>query len=185
MAEHLHDSVLQTLALIQRSATDPHKVVTLARAQERQLRRWLFDNAGPEGPGWAEAATVGEALALVQQEVETAHDIKVELVTVGDAPLTPELRAAVSAAREAVVNADKWSKAGLVSVFCEAEPSHVSVFVLDRGEGFDPAQVPSDRKGVSESIVARVSRRGGTADVRSAVGEGTEVIIRMPRRDPG
>lgn len=185
MAEHLHDSVLQTLALIQRSAQDPHKVVSLARAQERQLRRWLFDNVGPDGPGIGDAGTMAEALALVQQEVETAHDIKVELVTVGDAQLTQELRAVVAAAREAVVNAAKWSGAGLVSVFCEVEPGHVSVFVLDRGQGFDPARVASDRKGVSESIVARVSRRGGTAHVRSTLGEGTEVTIKMPRREQG
>lgn len=182
MAEHLHDSVLQTLALIQRASDEPHKVVSLARAQERQLRRWLFDKAAPDEPGLGTAATLSEALAALQQDVESAHDVQVELVTVGDAPLNPELRAVVGATREAVVNAAKWSGAGLVSVFSEVERDHASVFVLDRGVGFDPAQVTPDRKGISESIKARVIRKGGTATVRSAVGEGTEVTLRVPRR---
>lgn len=182
MAEHLHDSVLQTLALIQRSADDSHKVVSLARAQERQLRRWLFDNLSPDEPGTEDAATLSEALAVLQRDIETAHDLKVELVTVGDAPLDADLRALVAAAREAVVNAAKWSGAEMVSVFSEVEADHASVFVLDRGVGFEPDEVAGDRKGISESIRARVNRKGGTANVRSAPGQGTEVTIRMPRR---
>jgi signal transduction histidine kinase len=183
MAEHLHDSVLQTLALIQRASDDPHKVVSLARAQERHLRRWLFDKASPDEPGpGATAATLSEALAALQQDVEAAHDVQVELVTVGDAPLNPELRAVVAATREALVNAAKWSGADRVSVFSEVEPDHASVFVLDRGVGFDPDLVAADRKGISESITARVTRKGGTATVRSVVGEGTEVTLRVPRR---
>ncbi len=184
MAEHLHDSVLQTLALIQRSADDAHKVVSLARAQERQLRRWLFDNLSPDEPGTDDARTLSEALTVLQRDIETAHDLKVELVTVGDAPLDADLRAVVAAAREAVVNAAKWSGAEMVSIFSEVEPAHASVFVLDRGVGFEPEEVAADRKGISESIRARVNRKGGTATVRSAPGQGTEVTIKMPRR-PG
>lgn len=182
MAEHIHDSVLQTLALIQRSAEDPHKVVNLARAQERQLRRWLFDKAVADDLAHSDDATLSEAMATLQRDVEADHGVKVEVVNVGDAAMDGDLRAMVSAAREAVVNAAKWSGAAQVSVFCEAEPDHVSIFVLDRGGGFDPAQVAPDRRGISESIQARMSRKGGTAKVRSALGEGTEVTLRMPRR---
>ena len=185
IAEHLHDSVLQTLALIQRSADDSHKVVTLARSQERQLRRWLFEKNQVPEPGTDSAATLAEAMANIQRDVEDAHDIKVELVMVGDAALDEELRAMAAAAREAVVNAAKWSGAGMVSVFCEVEPAHASVFVLDRGVGFDPEKVGPDRKGISESIRSRVARRGGSSRVRSGLGEGTEVTIRMPRREQG
>jgi signal transduction histidine kinase len=116
--------------------------------------------------------------------MEHDHEVKVEVVSVGDAPLDDDLRALMAAAREAVVNAAKWSGAALVSVFCEVEDGHVSVFVLDRGVGFDPDRVAADRKGISESIQARVSRRGGMATVRSSVGAGTEVSLRMPRRAP-
>jgi signal transduction histidine kinase len=183
MAEHLHDSVLQTLALIQRSADDPHKVVSLARGQERELRRWLFDRAFPD-PSPNYDSTLSEALATVQRDMEHDHEVKVEVVNVGDAALDDDLRALMAATREAVVNAAKWSGADLVSVFCEVEDGHVSVFVLDRGVGFDPEKVATDRKGITESIQARVGRRGGTATVRSSVGSGTEVTLRMPRRAP-
>lgn len=182
MAEHLHDSVLQTLALIQRSAADPHKVVSLARAQERQLRRWLFEKATPDGRRPSDDATLSEALASLQRDVEADHEVKVEVVHVGDAPLDDDLWALMAATREAVVNAAKWSGAPQVSVFCEVEPDHVSVFVLDRGVGFDPEKVAPDRRGISESINARVSRRGGSAKIRSSAGEGTEVTLRVPRR---
>ena len=182
MAEHLHDSVLQTLALIQRSASDPQQVQRLARAQERQLRSWLFDGA-PRGPvGLQDPGTVSEALASLQQDVEGVHGVRVEVVTVGDAELDERSRALVAAAREAAVNSAKWSGADLVSIFAEVEPESISVFVRDRGGGFDPAAVARDRKGISESIKARVSRNGGTATVRSAPGQGTEVALVLPRR---
>jgi signal transduction histidine kinase len=184
MAAHLHDSVLQTLALIQRSAGDPQQVKRLARAQERQLRAWLFDGA-PAGPLVAgDAVSISEALMSVQRDVEADHGVSVEVVTVGDAPLDDRLRALVAAAREATVNAAKWSRAELVSVYAEVEPDAVSVFVRDRGQGFDPSGVGADRKGISESICARVSRCGGTAQVRSSPGEGTEVALHVPRRSP-
>jgi signal transduction histidine kinase len=182
MAEHLHDSVLQTLALIQRSANNPQQVQRLARAQERELRAWLFDTA-PRGPiGLEDPGTLSEALASLQQEVESVHGVRVEVVTVGDAALDERSRALVAAAREAVVNAAKWSGADQVSIYAEVEPDEISVFVRDRGRGFDPASVATDRKGISESIKARVSRNGGSATVRSAPGEGTEVALKLPRR---
>jgi len=181
MAEHLHDSVLQTLALIQRAAGDPQQVQRLARAQERQLRSWLFE--GARGPmGLEEPSTVSQALVALQQDVESDHGVRVEVVTVGDAVLDERSRALLAAAREAVVNAAKWSDAELVSIYAEVEPEEISVFVRDRGRGFEPASVPRDRKGISESINARVSRNGGTASVRSSPGQGTEVALEMPRR---
>jgi signal transduction histidine kinase len=183
MAAHLHDSVLQTLALIQRSASDPQQVQRLARAQERQLRTWLFDQGASRSPGAAgEALTLAQALEAVQQEVERDHGLRAEVVTVGDAVLDEGLRALVSAAREAVVNAAKWSGADMVSVYAEVEPGTVSVFVRDKGSGFDPAAVAGDRKGLSESVLGRTRRHGGTAAVRSAPGKGTEVALSMPYR---
>ncbi len=181
VASHLHDSVLQTLALIQRSSEDPQQVKRLARAQERQLRAWLFGGAPPGPLTSGQATTLSEALAVLQRDVEADHGARVEVVTVGDCPLDSRLNALVAAAREATVNAAKWSGADTVSVFAEVEPSSVSVFVRDRGRGFDPGAVPGDRKGISESICARVGRHGGKASVRSAAGEGTEVALVMPR----
>jgi signal transduction histidine kinase len=181
MAEHLHDSVLQTLALIQRAASDPHQVQRLARAQERELRAWLFDGAQRGPMGLEDPVTVSEALASIQQDVEGVHGVRVEVVTVGDAPLDERSRALVAAAREAAVNSAKWSGAELVSIFAEVEPDEISVFVRDRGRGFDPAAVARDRKGISESIKARVTRNGGTATVRSSPGQGTEVALKMAR----
>ena len=180
MAAHLHDSVLQTLALIQRSAADPHQVQRLARAQERQLRSWLFDATPGQRDGLGPASVSGALLSL-QQEVETDHGVRVELVTVGDAPLDEASKALLAAAREAAVNSANWSGADGVSIYAEVEPAALSVFVRDRGRGFDPAAVAPDRKGISESIHARVRRCGGTSSVRSSPGQGTEVALKMER----
>ena len=184
IAARVHDSVLQTLALIQRRASDPQQVVQLARAQERELRSWLFDG---QPPGSLDGVTLAAGIRLIQQEVEAQHGVPVEAITVGDGDIDEDLAALLAAAREATVNAAKWSGAAVVSLFAEVEPTEVAVFVRDRGEGFDPAAVPGDRKGLTESIHARMARRGGTAVVRSAPGEGTEVSLRMPRaqRQPG
>ncbi|HUJ07682.1 MAG TPA: PspC domain-containing protein [Streptosporangiaceae bacterium] len=180
MASRVHDSVLQTLALIQRRADDPQQVIRLARAQERELRSWLF---GGRAPGSMDglATTLAGGIRLIQQEVEAHHGVVVEVITVGDCPLNDDLSALLAAAREATVNAAKWSGVRVVSLFAEVEPEWVSVFVRDRGRGFDPAAVPADRKGLAESIRARMTRRGGSATVRSAPGEGTEVALTMPR----
>jgi signal transduction histidine kinase len=180
IAAQVHDSVLQTLALIQRRADDPQQVVQLARAQERELRSWLFGGRAPgslEGPG----LTLAAGVLLIQREVEAQHGGTVEAVTVGDCELDDDLGALLAAAREATVNSVKWSGAEVVSIFAEVEAAQVSLFVRDRGRGFDPATVPSDRKGLAESVRARMARRGGSAIVRTARGEGTEVSLTMPR----
>ena len=188
MAARLHDSVLQTLALIQRRADHPQQVIQLARAQERELRAWLFDGQAP-GSLDGQDLTLAAGIRLIQQEVEAQHEVPVEAVTVGDCDLDDDLRALLAAAREATVNAVKWSGAPVVSIFAEVEPAQVALFVRDRGQGFDPAAVPPDRKGLAQSIHARMARRGGTVIVRTAPGEGTEVSLTMPRpageRQPG
>ena len=188
MAARVHDSVLQTLALIQRRAEHPQQVIQLARAQERELRSWLFDGQAP-GSLDGQDMTLAAGIRLIQQEVEAQHEVPVEAVTVGDCELDDDLRALLAAAREATVNAVKWSGAPVVSIFAEVEPGTVALFVRDRGRGFDPAAVPADRKGLAQSIRARMARRGGTATVRTAPGEGTEVALTMPRpageRPPG
>ncbi len=180
MASRVHDSVLQTLALIQRRADDPHQVVSLARASERELRSWLFDGRAP-GSLDGRATSIADGARLIQQEIEAQHGIVVEAISVGDCALDDDLSALLAAAREATVNAAKWSGAGTVSLFAEVERDAVSVFVRDRGRGFDPAAVPQDRKGLAESVRARMERRGGSATVRSTPGEGTEVVLTMPR----
>jgi signal transduction histidine kinase len=180
MAARVHDSVLQTLALIQRRATEPQQVVQLARSQERELRAWLFDDQAP-GTVKGEGVTLSAGIRKIQQDVETQHRIAVDAVTVGDCELDEDLEATLAAAREATVNAAKWSGSDTVSLFAEVEPESVSIFVRDRGRGFDPDAVPGDRKGLAESVRARMTRRGGSATIRSAPGEGTEVTLAMPR----
>ncbi|HMK96058.1 MAG TPA: PspC domain-containing protein [Acidimicrobiales bacterium] len=182
VAAHLHDSVLQTLALIQRSAGDAQQVQRLARAQERELRSWLFDQGRADKSAKGAPVSLAEALDAVQHDVEADHGARVEVVTVGDAELDERLVALVAATREAVVNAAKWSGAEVISIYAEVEPGEASVFVRDRGKGFDPGMVAPDRKGLSESVHARMRRHGGTSKVRSAPGEGTEVSLVMPRR---
>ena len=180
MAARVHDSVLQTLALIQRRADQPQQVIQLARAQERELRAWLFDGRAP-GSIDGEDMTFAGGVRLIQQEVEAQHGIAVEAVTVGDCELNDDLAALLAAAKEATVNAAKWSGANVVSLFAEVEPTEVSLFVRDRGKGFDPETVPGDRKGLAESVRARMARHGGSAAIRSTQGEGTEVSLTMPR----
>jgi signal transduction histidine kinase len=183
MAAHVHDSVLQTLALIQRSADDPQHVVRLARTQERELRSWLFEGR-PPGTVGGEAATLAEGVEMLQRQVEADHGIAVQAVVVGNCPLTDGLRALLDAAREATVNAAKWSGEAEVSLYAEVERSSVMLYVRDRGRGFDPATVPGDRQGIARSIRARMARAGGSACIRSSPGRGTEVELRMPRREP-
>ena len=172
MAAHLHDSVLQTLALIQRS-DDPQRVTTLARAQERDLRAWLFDPSGDANEG-----TVGEAVSAAAAKVETDFDIPVEVVVVGDRSLNDATQPLVASAAEAMANAAQHSGARTVSVYVECSPDAVEVWVTDQGSGFDVDDVPDQRKGISESIIARMARSGGEATVISRVGEGTEIHLR-------
>jgi signal transduction histidine kinase len=178
VAAHLHDSVLQTLALIQRHADDATAVSRLARSQERELRTWLYEPAAAVGGGtWA--ALVSGVVA----EVEADHALTVESVVVGDAPLDDALTALGAATREALVNAAKHSGAAVADLYTEVSPQRVAVFVRDRGAGFDPAAVPGDRRGLRDSVTGRLTRLGGTATVRSAPGEGTEVELCLPRQE--
>lgn len=173
VAAHLHDSVLQTLALIQKNAGDATTVARLARAQERDLRTWLFEGEAPAG-------TLSAALRDIAADVEATHAIAVEVVTVGDAEVTEHLLPLVHAVREAVTNAAKHAGVPQADVYAEVSPSAVEVFVKDRGAGFDVDRIATDRQGVRGSIVDRMERHGGTATVKSTPGEGTEIVLRMP-----
>ena len=180
VAARVHDSVLQTLALIQRSAAEPEKVVQLARTQERDLRSWLFSaHSRTEG---TDGATLVAAVEQIAGEVETAHGVPVDVVAVGDCPLDDDLSAMVAAGREAMVNAAKWSGAPSVSVFTEVERKRVSLFVRDRGRGFDPDTTPEDRQGIATSIRGRIQRVGGKVTIRSTLGEGSEVELSVARK---
>lgn len=177
LAAHLHDSVLQTLSLIQRNAGDRVATLSLARRQERELREWLYAKTGVP-----QARQFHAALRELASEVESAHGVPVEVVTVGgDVPSDERLSAALAATREAVVNAAKHSGATRVDVYCELGPGALEIFVRDTGHGFDPGAVPSDRRGVSESIVRRMQRAGGHAGISSELGRGTEVSLVLPR----
>ncbi|WP_375001972.1 PspC domain-containing protein [Aeromicrobium sp. CTD01-1L150] len=188
VAAHLHDSVLQTLALLQKNSADPATVATLARRQERELRAWLYGDEADHGDSLA------AALRSAADEVEQAHRVPVELVLVGDVALDDDLVALVRAAREAMVNAAKHAGVDRIDVYAEAtggsagpgaatsRGGRAEVFVRDRGVGFDPATIADDRMGVRGSIVERVERHGGDATVLSEPGDGTEVRLSMPVR---
>jgi signal transduction histidine kinase/phage shock protein PspC (stress-responsive transcriptional regulator) len=183
MAAHLHDSVLQTLALIQRNANDPRRTVMLARRQERELRAWLY--GPPDGPDGGES--LHRAIERAAAEVEADHGIQVDVVVVGDCPVDDAVRALVGAVREALVNAAKHSGADTVAAYVEVEEpdedeagATVSAFIRDRGKGFVPAAGPGGRRGIADSIRARVHRVGGRVEVTSAPGEGTEVHVVVP-----
>lgn len=172
IAAHLHDSVLQTLALIQRRAGNEQDVVRLARAQERELRGWLYQDPGEE------AGQLSERIKAAAAEVEDTLGNAVEVVSVGDTAMTDRHEALVLASREAMVNASRHG-GGTVSVYVEISPDAAEVFVKDRGPGFDPRTVPADRMGVRESIIGRMKRHGGTAVINSSP-DGTEVRLRLP-----
>jgi signal transduction histidine kinase len=176
VAARVHDSVLQTLALIQRHADEPRRVASLARRQERELRSWLYGDGTPTGE------TLLGALADAAAEVEEVHGLRVELASGGDCPLDDDVRAVVLAAREAMQNAAKFAGVDEIAVYAECDSGRVSVFVRDRGAGFDRASVPSDRRGLAESIEGRMARAGGTATITTSPGEGTEVELVLPRR---
>jgi signal transduction histidine kinase len=175
VAAHLHDSVLQTLAMVQRNPATPREVAALARRQERDLRAWLYP--GRNRPQASLASSLGAAMA----EVEDVYDIRVHLVIVGDARTDSSSDALVSAAREAAANAAVHAGVAEVSVYAEADEHHLEVYVRDRGKGFDPQSIADDRRGVRDSIVGRMRRHGGTAVVNSTPGEGTEIVLGLDR----
>ena len=195
IAAHLHDSVLQTLALIQKQAGAEREVLRLARGQERELRTWLYGPGGygrdgepaapgapGAGPGPERPRTLSAQLAQACGEVEDTFAIKVQHVVVGDCELDERLSAQLAAAREAVVNAAKHAGVAEVSVYAEVEPEQVALFVRDRGAGFDPDAVPADRHGLADSIRGRMERHGGSVRLKTSPGAGTEVQLDMPRR---
>jgi len=175
MAAHLHDSVLQTLALVQRS-DDPARMAALARRQERELRSWLYGGGAEPDP-----ATVRAAVEHLAAAVEDRHGVVMDVVAVGDAPLDPAMESLVAAAGEAMTNAARWSGCAIVSVYLEATPQGVEVFVRDRGAGFDPTSVNGDRHGIRDSIKGRLDRVGGSCEIISSPGHGAEVRLHLAR----
>ena len=173
VAAHLHDSVLQTLTLMQKHASDPRQVAALARRQERELRAWLFEgSAGHDGDSLA------AALSATAAAIEDTHEVAIDVVSVGDHPLDERGAALVAATREALTNAAKFAgDAGPIAVYAEMSPARAQVFVRDRGPGFDPEQVAPDRRGLRESIISRMERHDGTATIRSGSGSGTEIEL--------
>jgi signal transduction histidine kinase/phage shock protein PspC (stress-responsive transcriptional regulator) len=176
IAAHLHDSVLHTLALIQRSES-PQEMASLARSQERELRSWL---QGRSTRGDVER--LESALEAVAARVEATHHVAVDLVVVGDAELDEPLRAIVAASGEAATNAARHSGAAEVSIYVEVEPETITAYVRDEGKGFEPSAVPADRRGIAHSIRGRIERHGGTVTIDTRPGEGTEVVMTLPRR---
>jgi signal transduction histidine kinase/phage shock protein PspC (stress-responsive transcriptional regulator) len=173
VAAHLHDSVLQTLALVQKRADDPRAVATLARKQERELRAWLSGT-----PAARPDERLADALRATAAEIEERFGTPIEVVTVGDRELDEARRALVAAAREALANAARHAQSeAAIQLYLEVEDGRTEVFVRDRGRGFDPAAIPDDRRGVTESIVGRMARHGGRAAVHSTPGQGTEVEL--------
>ena len=183
MAAHVHDSVMQTLSLIQRAANDPSEVRRLARIQERDLRIWL---ANPEafGVSTEPPTSLADSALAIEREVEDNYGVGVDVVVVGDTALSDTVTAVLAAGREATLNAAKWSGAANVSLYIEAEPREISMFIRDQGHGFDPAGVPVDRQGIARSIVERMHRHGGTAVIRSSTQTGTEVELHAPLEAP-
>ncbi len=174
LAAMVHDQVLHTLALIQRNASDVKTVQRLARGQERSLRNWLYK------PTASPTERFAAALEQAAAEVEDTFAITVEVVVVGDRETDEKVGAIVAAAREALVNAARHAGVQTVSLYAEVEPEQVSVFVRDRGKGFDPDTVENHRHGVRGSIIGRMKRHGGRAEIRSEPGEGTEVRLILP-----
>ncbi|HEV8628502.1 MAG TPA: PspC domain-containing protein [Acidimicrobiia bacterium] len=194
VAAHLHDGVLQTLALIQKRAGDDKAVRSLARRQERELRSWLYGGTNGQADaslsgsrrsvGGTPPVPPGTVATLLRRELDDLEDhyaVRFDAVLVGDAPLDDAGRALVAAGREAALNAVRHAGVDTVDVYLEVEPDGVSLFVRDRGRGFDPAAVPPDRRGLADSISARVKRHGGTVEIRSAPGDGAEVELSVPR----
>ncbi|PUA81821.1 ATP-binding protein [Nocardioides currus] len=176
MAAHLHDSVLQTLALIQKNSGDAAMVARLARSQERELRGWLFESVGTD-------ATVAGELRAHAAVVEDTYGLVVDVVAVGDLDMTEALKPITDATREALTNAAKHAGVARIDVYAEVTPGAVDVFVRDRGAGFDPDGVAEDRQGVRGSIIDRMARHGGSSEIRSAPGEGTEVRLHLPLKN--
>jgi signal transduction histidine kinase len=177
MAAHLHDSVLQTLALIQR-ADDVRDVMVLARSQERELRSWLYGRRRAR-----DGKLLSAAIDDLAEDVERTHRVRVDVVLVGDCALSDRVRALTDSLREAMVNAAKHAGVPALSVYIEVEPDAVTAFVRDHGVGFARERVSADRRGIADSIEGRMARNGGAGVVVSEPGRGTEVRLRVARED--
>jgi signal transduction histidine kinase len=172
--------VLQTLTLMQKRADDPREVAALARRQERELRDWLAAD-GQRSPESSFAA----ALHSAAEAIEDDHRVAIEVVVVGDCDVDDPAEAVLGAAREALLNAARHAgDSGPIQVYAEAADAGIDAFVRDRGPGFDPGAVAADRRGVRESIVGRMKRAGGRAEVGSIAGGGTEVALTIARDEP-
>lgn len=147
----------------------------LARHQETELRDWLHGTAPLDGIDLVSTALKGAAA-----RVEEDHQVPIDVVTVGDHAVDEHTKALVGAASEAMVNAAKHSGADRMSLFFETDEDEMTVFVTDQGIGFDPSAVDTDRRGIANSIRSRVEKAGGTVEIASEAGEGTEVVLRMP-----
>jgi signal transduction histidine kinase len=178
VAAHLHDSVLQTLTLMQKRADDPREVASLARRQERELRDWLAGGGRRDNGD----RTLASELRTAAEAIEDDHRVAIESIVVGDCELDERAEAVLGAGREALLNAAKHSgDSGPIRVYAEIDDAGIALFVRDRGAGFDLGAVAEDRRGVRESIVGRMERAGGRAEIRSSPGGGTEVAIEIAR----
>ena len=175
IAAHLHDSVLQALALIRASAEDPARVRAIALTEERELRAWLYT-------GHAQAAdSLEAAVTEAVGGVESRYGVPISVVVVGDMRPGPGELALVAALAEACQNAVRHG-APPVSVYVEVRPRAVEAFIKDNGAGFDPSAIAPDRHGVRDSIVGRMRRTGGNATIRR-LARGTEIALSVPRSD--
>lgn len=175
VAAHLHDSVLQTLALLQKNSADPATVSTLARRQERELRDWLYGNEAQNGD------SLVTALRAAAGDVESDFQTVVDVVAVGDEVLNSDTESLVRASREAMVNAAKHAHSDRVDVYLEVGADTIEAFIRDRGIGFDPEAIADDRMGLRGSIIGRMERSGGSAKIKSAAEGGTEIHLTVPR----
>jgi signal transduction histidine kinase len=175
LAAHLHDSVLQTLALVQREASDPSRVASLARRQEQELRGWLYGTIDGDAPGLA------RSLEVAASELEETYGGTVEVVAVGDAAVQGSAKAILAAAREGMLNALKHSGTDRIDVYMEVLPETIKLFVRDRGVGFDRVTIPADRAGIRDSIEGRIRAVGGNVEIKTLSGQGTELRLEVPR----
>jgi signal transduction histidine kinase len=170
VAAHLHDSVLQTLALIQKNADDGTTVARLARAQERGLRAWLY--AGES----TDESTIASALRGAAARIEDEYAVSVDVVNVGDCDLDELLRPIVHATGEALTNAAKHAGAAEITVELERRKGAVRVEVADDGIGGAAAEHGGGLDGLGD----RLAIVGGRIDVRSPRGAGTRVVVEVP-----
>ncbi|MDR6938631.1 PspC domain-containing protein [Arcanobacterium hippocoleae] len=199
MAAHLHDSVLQSLALIRARADDADAVRTLARLQEQDLRKYLYSERQNEDTSTA------ALLREIAQELERRYQKEINTVITGDCKPDTSVRAVLAATREAITNACKYGGEKEVSLYAElrqtmagqksgetVQQAHlavqkdhlilrqsIEVWIRDRGPGFDPHTIAPDRAGIRDSIIGRLRRIGGSAEIRSPLQSGgTEVHLK-------